>query len=82
MNSYNLIQLFKLAREYHQSTEAYDRSVCTGPYINGCIWPNSGHERHLINQNARYEMNRLTMEAYRLGFSKNEFLSAIQRVRL
>jgi len=28
-------QLRELAREYHERTEAYDRTVCTGPIVRG-----------------------------------------------
>lgn len=41
-----------LAVEYYRRTEAYDRSVCTGPVRDGEILPSSHHELALINRNA------------------------------
>jgi len=48
-----------LAKEYHDRTEHYDRTVCTGPIVEGCIRPNNGKEHTLINQNAKTIFNEL-----------------------
>jgi hypothetical protein len=44
--------LYELATEYHERTETYDRTVCTGGFRNGRILPATGHETMLINRNA------------------------------
>ena len=41
------------AFEYLDRTEAFDRTVCTGPIINHEIRPNNGRELALINKNAK-----------------------------
>jgi hypothetical protein len=50
--SENRIKLRKLALEYYQRCEEYDRLVCTGPIKNGSVIP-IGAELWLVNQNAR-----------------------------
>ena len=45
--------LIALADKYDHLTESFDRSVCTGPIINGSIRPSNGEEFRLINQNAK-----------------------------
>ncbi|WP_339434521.1 hypothetical protein [Pseudomonas orientalis] len=40
------------AEQYVAETEAYDRTVCTGPVIRGAIMPANSHERGLSNRNA------------------------------
>ena len=41
-----------LAIEYYRRTEAYDRTVCTGPIRDGSILPGSHHELAVINRHA------------------------------
>lgn len=45
--------LFAVANTYVRDTEAFDRTVCTGPIIRGSVMPASPRERALINRNAR-----------------------------
>lgn len=44
--------LRELAREYHERTEAYDRTICTGPIIRGRIMPGAALETSAINRHA------------------------------
>ena len=44
--------LFALAEEYHQRTEAFDRTVCTGPILHGSIMPATPREMATINRHA------------------------------
>lgn len=41
-----------LAVEYYRRTEAYDRTVCTGPIRDGSILPATHHELAQINRHA------------------------------
>jgi len=52
-----------LAKEYHDRTEHYDRTVCTGPIVEGSIRPNNGKEHTLINKNAKNIFNELAERA-------------------
>lgn len=45
-------RLLAAAEQYVAETEAYDRTVCTGPVIRGEIMPANSHERGLANRNA------------------------------
>lgn len=56
------VLLDKLARHYHASTEAYDRTVCTGPIVRGEIQPASSREFALINRNASYTIKMILAE--------------------
>lgn len=40
------------AEQYVVETEAYDRSVCTGPVIRGAIMPANAHQQRLVNRNS------------------------------
>lgn len=46
------LYLYNLASKFYQITEEYDRTICTGPIINGSIHPSNGREFILINKNA------------------------------
>ena len=70
-------ELCALACRYHLKTEAFDRSVCTGPVRNGSILPDTTRQRHLINMNARVEYCALLEEARRLGFTAEQFHEAV-----
>jgi hypothetical protein len=71
------ISLNELAMKYHEQTERYDRSVCSGPIVDGAIMPANGRERAAINRNAAKVRDALCVEAMRLGFGKREWQSAI-----
>jgi hypothetical protein len=65
-------RLIALARAYHERTEAYDRTVCTGPIGRDGIMPATPREFGLINRNAALVKNELALEAQRLGFTRAE----------
>lgn len=70
-------QLMRLAERYHQRTEAYDRTVCSGPIVGGAITPATDSERTLIVQHARGVRRELEVEADRLGIAPERLHSAI-----
>jgi hypothetical protein len=72
-------KLHELALRYHAETEAYDRTVCTGPIVDGSIQPYGGRQTVLINQNARQVFLRIEAEAAPHGISKAELWRAIGR---
>jgi len=72
-------KLQELARRYHAETEAYDRTVCTGPIVDGSIQPYGGRQTVLINQHARQVFLRIEAEAASHGISKAEIWRAIGR---
>lgn len=56
--------LRKLAVQYHNETESYDRAVCTGPIKNGCVMPNGPIEHSMISEHAREVERRLLPNGY------------------
>jgi len=71
-------RLRELAEKYHQLTEAYDRTVCTGGYSpRNRIMPANGHESGLINKNARRVRDELWLEAQTLGINRSQWHDAI-----
>ncbi|MBZ7634888.1 hypothetical protein FML11_16530 [Klebsiella oxytoca] len=74
-------RLYELATRYHQSCEAYDRMICTGPHCWGLIFPATHEEMGLINKNALRVRKEILDEAILEGFSKAEILNAISRWR-
>jgi hypothetical protein len=73
-------RLHALAKRYHTDTEAYDRTVCTGPVVNDEIKPNGHREIGLISRNARDTLHRLTEEAAGFGITGAELRHAISRL--
>jgi 2-hydroxychromene-2-carboxylate isomerase len=71
-------ELFELVKQYYERTEAYDRTVCTGPIRNGGIMPADGFQLGLICRNARRKMKELTTKALQMGFSDEQFNSAFR----
>jgi hypothetical protein len=72
------IKLRELAERYHDETEAYDRTVCTGEIRRGSIMPANGQECALINRNADMVRHLLWLEASDLGITWREWLEAVQ----
>jgi hypothetical protein len=70
-------RLFSLARAYHERTEAYDRTVCTGPIGRDGILPATPREMGLINRNASIVMREILNEGQMLGFTLAELRRAI-----
>lgn len=71
---------FELAERYHHETEAYDRTVCTGPIIRGAVQPMTARELTLVNRNASLVLKRLEAEAREHGVSAKDLRAAISRI--
>jgi hypothetical protein len=72
-------KLYELAVRYHKETEAFDRTVCTGPVIDGSVMPVTPCEAAVVNANARKLFRQLGEEAKALGATGVEFRKAITR---
>ncbi|HEV3436895.1 MAG TPA: hypothetical protein VG122_06030 [Gemmata sp.] len=74
--------LWDLAKEYHERTEAYDRTVCTGPIgRDGGIMPANGRESGLINRNAAAVRKEIAARAVEMGFTLDKLQEAIVNYR-
>jgi hypothetical protein len=69
--------LAALAEEYHERTEAYDRSVCTGPIRDDGIMPATNEERRSINGNALRVRTEMLERVIELGFKERDLQKAI-----
>jgi len=67
--------LVQLAEKYHRVTEAYDRTVCTGPIVHGSIIPVTQFEREKVNRYARGVFESIALEFPQ--FSRSELRRAI-----
>lgn len=67
--------LRRLAQQYHEETEAYDRTVCSA-LRNGIAIPTTVAEGGLISRNARQTLERLAGEN---GVPRDALLRAIQQ---
>lgn len=74
-------KLHELAKRYHAATEAYDRTVCTGPIRDGSIMPIGPHEMALVNRNAIAVRKRIMHEAEHHGITRQEMAHAISHHR-
>lgn len=70
--------LIGLAKKYHDKTESFDRTVCTGPIENGCIRPMTGYEASIINKNALKIREAIILEARESGISREAMMRAIR----
>jgi hypothetical protein len=71
--------LHALAQRYHTETEAFDRTVCTGPVRDGSIMPMDHRELAIINRNAAEVLKVLQAEAAIGGITREELWRAIGR---
>ena len=69
----------ELAARYHAETEAYDRSVCTGPTGRDGIMPACHSQYVLVNRNAIKVRRQIMDQAKREGISGSEMQRAISR---
>jgi hypothetical protein len=69
----------ELAERYHRETEAYDRTVCTGPIRDGSVMPIGSHELALVNRNAINVRKQIMTEAAAAGISAEDMRRAIGR---
>lgn len=70
---------YELAERYHRETEAYDRTVCTGPIREGSIMPIGHHEMALVSRNAIKTRKQIMLEAEQHGISRQDMANAIRR---
>jgi hypothetical protein len=70
-------RLVELANEYHRRCEEYDRSVCTGPIVNGAIMPATYREMGLINRNAGAVLREVMWRAEVAGFTPRQIRETI-----
>jgi hypothetical protein len=73
------LKLHELAMRYHAETEAYDRTVCTGPIRGGSILPVGPHEMALSAKNARRVLDLIMHEAVAAGIGCDELRGEIAR---
>lgn len=73
------VRLYELAKQYHTTCEAYDRTVCTGPITSDGIMPANFEELAAINRHANGVFADLKAVARGEGFALSELLKAISR---
>lgn len=69
----------ELAERYHRETEAYDRTICTGPIRYGSVMPSCPHEMAMSNRNAIEVRRQIMREAAQHGISRQDMMHAIKR---
>jgi hypothetical protein len=72
-------KLHELAKRYHDETEAYDRTVCTGPIRDGSVMPIGTRQMALVNRNAIKVRERIMHEAAQHDISRQDIARAISR---
>lgn len=70
--------LWDLAREYYKRTEAFDRTVCTGPIGRDGIMPIDHQQAAIIGRNAYLVFRDLCRAAESDGFSSKELKEAMR----
>lgn len=70
--------LDRLAEEYHERTEAFDRRVCSGEK-DGVAMPTNGRESGQINRHALQVRKELLERGMGYGITSKELHRAIQR---
>jgi hypothetical protein len=71
--------LHQLLKQYYEAAEAYDRTVCTGPIIDGAILPATPLERALVSQHAATLWRELLTSAQNLGLDPATVRSSYSR---
>ncbi|MGB3222541.1 MAG: hypothetical protein WBB23_07050 [Desulforhopalus sp.] len=72
--------LYLLAQEFHERTEEYDRTVCSGEIIRGSIMPVTPGERSMCNKNALKIREELVRRAkMEMGIHRDEVARAFGR---
>lgn len=73
-------RLYALAKEYHERTEAYDRTVCTGPIRDGSIRPVNVYEMTAVLRHAILVRKELEERAVQtMGLDPEAVRKAISR---
>jgi hypothetical protein len=74
------LKAYELAERYHAETEAYDRTVCTGPIRDGSIMPRDYREFGLVNRNAMKVRKQIMEEAAMAGIDAQYMARIIGRL--
>jgi hypothetical protein len=74
-------KLLEFAERYHTLTEAYDRTVCSGPIVKGAIYPETPQQAALIDSNARTVLQDLARQAEPHQITLEELRRAIHAHR-
>jgi len=69
--------LVELADEFHLRTEAFDRTICTGPMTRDGVMPANHREGAVINANAQRIRRELVARAIQAGFTEAQFKEAM-----
>jgi hypothetical protein len=72
------IKLRELAKDYHETCEAYDQAFCTGRTDKGVAMPVNAEEMGKINLHAHLVFARVRDEGKRCQLSTDEVMKAIQ----
>lgn len=72
------LKLRALAVRYIAESEAFDRTVCTGPIGRDGILPATPQELGAINRHAIGLLGKLAIEAKAIGFGQSDLLKAIK----
>ena len=72
-------QLMDLAKDYHDSCDAYDDRICSGKNEYGESTPRTNVEFQLINQNASQVRKRVIEKGLKLGFDRHTVSKAISK---
>lgn len=70
--------LEEIAMQYHDNTERYDRTVCTGRMMNGVAVPADSRQFSLINRNAHVERNNAIRKGQDIGYNSDVVERAIR----
>jgi hypothetical protein len=71
--------LSDLAKQYHETCESYDRTVCRGPIKDGQVMPSNGSELSLISRHAESLREQQLKQILPLGYTRRDWLRAIQK---
>lgn len=69
----------ELAEKYHTDCEAFDRTICTGPVVNGSVTPIGPRELAAVNMNASMVLREILTQAESEGLSRCDMKRAIGR---
>jgi hypothetical protein len=72
-------RLMELAEKYHADCESFDRTVCTGPIVDGGIMPATAQEGAAINRNALKVLAETLRQAESEGLTREDIRRAIGR---
>jgi hypothetical protein len=73
--------LYELSQWYHETCETFDRTICSGPIVDGSIRPVDGFELGIINRNALKAKKECIKSAGRYDITKEEMVKAIQNYK-